>query len=208
MLPPWCSPESPPNPSAGGFPYGLEFLNNTVLAWWFWCLSRRQSAWQEELLIEIALNIYIWWKPSLRSFCSPFPLDYVVKWGLRQPARRWEWRVIIAVDLLGDFSHKWVNSPVTKLLVISSLLSPNFSPDLTPVCIQVLKSIYECEKNRFTFCQKIRKSVADCRCSHLGTLGYGVKPFPLCKPGLIWVICCSRKFPRLVPALPRGTCWS
>lgn len=130
MLPPWrCYPGSPLNPPAGAFLHGLKFLSNNVLIWWFWCLSGTQSTWQKELLAEIAWIICIRWKPNLRSFCSLFPLDYVVKWGLRQPARRREWRVIVAVDLLGDFSHKWVKSCVTKLL-FDYFFSPHFSPDL------------------------------------------------------------------------------
>lgn len=211
-----ASTRSPLNPPAGAFLHGLKFLSNNVLIWWFWCLSGTQSTWQKELLTEIAWIICIWWKPNLRSFCSLFPLDYVVKWGLRQPARRREWRVIVAVDLLGDFSHKWVKSCVTKLLFVYFIF-PSFLCRFGQVWLQFVYRFWRVFMNvrkiagpmaNFTFCQKVRKSVADFPCSHLGSLGYDVKPFPVHKPGLIWVTCCSRRFPRLVPAVLRGTWWS
>lgn len=53
----------------------------------------------------------------------------------------------VTVDVLDDFSHKWVNSPVTKLLFISSLLSPYFDLGKFHSSLYTGSEEYECEKN-------------------------------------------------------------
>lgn len=145
----------------------------------------------------------------MRRFWSLFLPTYVAKWGWRHPDRRWEWRSIIAVDLLGDFSRRQINGPVAKLLIF-----PSFSSKFRQVWLQFVYRFCIVFTNareiaNFTFCGKEnKKKHFSFSLFSLGSLGFDAELFPLHKPGLICLTCCSERFPRLVPALSWGTWWS
>lgn len=115
--------------------------------------------------------------------------------------------------LLGWFltqADKW---PCGKLPYFP-FISLQIWASLTSVCILVLHNIYKCKRNcssiaNFTFCVKeSKKKHFSFSLFSLGSPGFDAKLFPLHKPGLTCLTCCSERFPRLVPALPWGTWWS